>query len=582
MIVSFVRRFTSLFGVRGVGLSASGTLLAGLCLWLYRYRYGVAALPCLVPRPYGWQTPLSSLFFPFLPSLLFSEVGELPLFPLRWLGLGGAGVLVAECGSGVVERGGGGRAFMKALFGFGSSLLADACRWCSFHVFKLSACYVWERRGSMSRSAFGSRLGSRRLLALVFVGYGSVGLLMLNATGQYVTFRSESGTLVVATWWQQVGHRLLVQKATPLWSFSGCQVSGGGLCLSWPTALLGVSGSSLSPGAWNLRACPVQRLSPFSWDPHPRESVEGVLRATSVLELAAMLADSRVEGKMVVGSGVDHVVVSGVGPQLGRAAVVRVWCVLYDVSLASLYQGGCQRLASWRCGRCVLLTAASGGGFPCLAFVGLSSWPCWSVLVAVFRVACSLGVPWVQGSSACGPSTLWRSEVAVFGVRRSFARGCSVSFVVTPVCAFLTLWRPERLVLVSVFAALVSAAAPGLAGGFSLPTMDGNFGSVLQVHDASKAMTQTHEALVCVELDIKKPRLERIWIGCDKDGFWQKLATTVLPLGNMRQEVSSLGSAYVHGTGNEQLEASLPRSGYVHGSGIERLKASSPGSVYVH
>ncbi|MQM18289.1 hypothetical protein Taro_051277, partial [Colocasia esculenta] len=62
--------------------------------------------------------PLSSLFFSFLPSLLFSEVGELPLFPLRWLGLGGAGVLVAEHGSGVVERGGGGQAFVKALFGF--------------------------------------------------------------------------------------------------------------------------------------------------------------------------------------------------------------------------------------------------------------------------------------------------------------------------------------------------------------------------------------------------------------------------------------------------------------------------------
>ncbi|MQM19331.1 hypothetical protein Taro_052333, partial [Colocasia esculenta] len=38
----------------------------------------------------------------------------------------------------------------------------------------------------------------------------------------------------------------------------------------------------------------------------------------------------------------------------------------------------------------------------------------------------------VQGGSTCGPSTLWRSEVAVPMVRRCFSRGCSVSLVVTP------------------------------------------------------------------------------------------------------------------------------------------------------
>ncbi|MQM17418.1 hypothetical protein Taro_050389 [Colocasia esculenta] len=30
------------------------------------------------------------------------------------------------------------------------------------------------------------------------------------------------------------------------------------------------------------------------------------------------------------------------GPQLGWAAVVRVWCVLNDGSLASLFRGGCR------------------------------------------------------------------------------------------------------------------------------------------------------------------------------------------------------------------------------------------------
>ncbi|MQM12719.1 hypothetical protein Taro_045639, partial [Colocasia esculenta] len=34
----------------------------------------------------------------------------------------------------------------------------------------------------------------------------------------------------------------------------------------------------------------------------------------------------------------------------------------------------------------------------------------------------------------------------------------------------------------------------------------------------------TQEALVCVEMDIKNPRPEWIWIGCDKDGFWQPIA----------------------------------------------------------
>ncbi|MQL72531.1 hypothetical protein Taro_004881, partial [Colocasia esculenta] len=52
-----------------------------------------------------------------------------------------------------------------------------------------------------------------------------------------------------------------------------------------------------SLGAWHLRPCPVQRLSLLSETPHPREPVEGVLWATSVLELAADLANSGAEGK---------------------------------------------------------------------------------------------------------------------------------------------------------------------------------------------------------------------------------------------------------------------------------------------
>ncbi|MQL97460.1 hypothetical protein Taro_030150 [Colocasia esculenta] len=47
------------------------------------------------------------------------------------------------------------------------------------------------------------------------------------------------------------------------------------------------SHTSHSPGARHLRACPVREVVTVTWDPRPREPVEGVLRATSVLKLAA-------------------------------------------------------------------------------------------------------------------------------------------------------------------------------------------------------------------------------------------------------------------------------------------------------
>ncbi|MQL74075.1 hypothetical protein Taro_006444 [Colocasia esculenta] len=47
------------------------------------------------------------------------------------------------------------------------------------------------------------------------------------------------------------------------------------------------SHTSRSPGARHLRACPVREVVTVTWDPRPREPVEGVLWATSVLELAA-------------------------------------------------------------------------------------------------------------------------------------------------------------------------------------------------------------------------------------------------------------------------------------------------------
>ncbi|MQM15790.1 hypothetical protein Taro_048740 [Colocasia esculenta] len=58
------------------------------------------------------------------------------------------------------------------------------------------------------------------------------------------------------------------------------------------------------------------------------------------------------------------------------------------------------------------------------------------------------GVSEVQSGSAYGPSTLWRSKVAVPMVRHCFSHGCLVSLVVTPGCPSLTSWRSGMLVLV--------------------------------------------------------------------------------------------------------------------------------------
>ncbi|MQM17873.1 hypothetical protein Taro_050854 [Colocasia esculenta] len=148
--------------------------------------------------------------------------------------------------------------------------------WCSPHA--------W----SMSRSSFGLRLGSRHLLALVLLAAClltclGVGLLMLNAIGRYVAFRSEGGTLVVA------------------FLFRRRHLRGRILVI---------------------------RLSLFSWDPHPREPIEGVLRATSMLELAAELADFRAEGKTVVNNGVEHPTAGSVTRSL-VPSVVALECVMF-------------------------------------------------------------------------------------------------------------------------------------------------------------------------------------------------------------------------------------------------------------
>ncbi|MQL86088.1 hypothetical protein Taro_018615 [Colocasia esculenta] len=51
----------------------------------------------------------------------------------------------------------------------------------------------------------------------------------------------------------------------------------------------------------------------------------------------------------------------------------------------------------------------------------------------------------------------------------------------------------------------------------------GNLGRLLRIFEPTLALTQTREAFVCVELDICKVILERIWIRCGPKWFWQKI-----------------------------------------------------------
>ncbi|MQM20796.1 hypothetical protein Taro_053824 [Colocasia esculenta] len=149
-----------------------------------------------------------------------------------------------------------------------------------------------------------------------------------------------------------------------------------------------------------------------SWDPHPRERVEGVPWATSVLELAAELADSRAEWKMrfgqrrrvvcralLSGSCVGR---SGVGRQLGQAAVVRAFLWWLYLALLERLEARA-RLASRGLVSCTAVIA-----WPCLFYVGIVGLALLAHASGGFRFGV-LSVP---------PSTIWRSEVSVLVVRR--------------------------------------------------------------------------------------------------------------------------------------------------------------------
>ncbi|MQM23056.1 hypothetical protein Taro_056117, partial [Colocasia esculenta] len=197
-------------------------------------------------------------------------------------------------------------------------------------------------------------------------------------------------------------------------------------CLDWPKALSRVCACLLlaglvvsykpvvrrgsccacpacSPGAWYLRACPVQRLSPFpgtpilgillrefsglrvcsSWQPSWRTLERRGKRgldsgAESFVELSCLGRDAEIVEVFSSRRGPDsplshylslrwfrsHTVVLGVGPQLGQAAVLRAF-VCFCGGSASLFRGGeaGARLASRGRGRHVPLLDASSGGW---------------------------------------------------------------------------------------------------------------------------------------------------------------------------------------------------------------------------
>ncbi|MQL75374.1 hypothetical protein Taro_007745 [Colocasia esculenta] len=138
-------------------------------------------------------------------------------------------------------------------------------------------------------------------------------------------------------------------------------------------------------------------------DPHPRELVEGVLRATSVLELTADWADSGAEGK------------------------TRPVLLVVSASVFSRFRGPvleCQSVVAPAC---------------------VASRPC--------------GMSMVRGGSTCGPSTLWKFEVAMLaypavGVPRFTAFEGSFLF-----SEFLLLWPVRDCMVIQRVHAMVAQLA---------------------------------------------------------------------------------------------------------------------------
>ncbi|MQL96445.1 hypothetical protein Taro_029119, partial [Colocasia esculenta] len=250
-------------------------------------------------------------------------------------------------------------------------------------------------------------------------------------------------------------------------------------CLGWLTALLRVYACHLIAG---LVVGYKPKVVSVAWDPHPRVFVEGVLQGMSVLELAADLEDSKAERKM---------------SSFGEA------------------EAGA-RLASKGSGLCVLLLAASGGGFIVVVvtvFPHDVSNPWWHQCVWFSDLALC---PGVQGGSASGPSTLWRSEVAVLvacGFPARFVcmlqEGCSCCYVS---CSASEVTRCVRAVVARL--AVDSLAVVFPCGGH-LQASPGAVLLIIFIAFGCVCVAMAERAYVCLPLTGCKLKLRCIaWLPC--------------------------------------------------------------------
>ncbi|MQL82655.1 hypothetical protein Taro_015135 [Colocasia esculenta] len=179
-----------------------------------------------------------------------------------------------------------------------------------------------------------------------------------------------------------------------LWSAEPWPLGLSGLQTSGAISVGVCHASSLSPGARHLRACPRDRLLPLPGTPSPARLLEGVLRAAGVLKSLTWSRKGKRWGKrhrvicraLLAGSGRrgglvlfrcgpashsyclalcwlrSHVGRSGVGPQLGRAAVVVLFFAV---------PSGCRVLTPDCCFGNPFLGAVRGGTGRCSS---LTSW----------------------------------------------------------------------------------------------------------------------------------------------------------------------------------------------------------------
>ncbi|MQM08819.1 hypothetical protein Taro_041676 [Colocasia esculenta] len=296
----------------------------------------------------------------------------------------------------------------------------DACLWCSVYVFKFRAWWVWARRGGLvplerSFTCFRGMLPSA--FRLVVVCQKATGILsrsggdrltvMFPSVVQFqfptvaeIRRRHLGRRDFVATGWPSPsspeGDVPMVAFRLPsfyyAWwcsKFSGralCRFCGGHPSSSTFARCLALEGLSRS------------EVVSVSWDPHPHEPVEGGSRLRVCLSWQPTLVP---EPRREVRHG------AAAWPGCGVACIV----CFYGGSVSPFAGVEARaRLASRACGLWVPLLAASGGG---LVAVVVLVFPHESVVAPACMAFRPGGVSTVRGGSACGPSSLWRSEVVV-------------------------------------------------------------------------------------------------------------------------------------------------------------------------